>query len=67
MRQLVNFAYYNLTHQMNDLQKAEFDAALAGPEEREKVIAQQNMRSMQQLGQYGLRPPRPPRGDDASR
>jgi hypothetical protein len=65
LRQLVNFAYYNLSHALDRAQKAELDAALAGPQEREKVIDRQNMEAMRQLGGFGLiappprRPPKP--------
>lgn len=70
MREICDLVYFVLSDGRTPAQKAELDTLLAGPDEKEEMLARQNaeaMKAIQAMGGGGFIPPprRPPKKRDA--
>lgn len=54
---MLNYAYHFITSGMNNVERAQLDASLTDPSERDAAIARQNTEAMKQLAGFGIAPP----------
>jgi hypothetical protein len=60
MRQICNLVYFMLADGKTPPQIAELDTLLAGPDEKEEMLARQNAEAMKALGAGFIPPPKKP-------